>query len=275
MIAELVALRACPVAEEGKVQSFVRRYAQGKADPADAALRRKIAEKLKGDVLLTGSVNTYTETFKDSPPSRRQVNRDPPEFRWGYTTTSAVDLSVTAKLVDVNTGSILWIRKAHGGRNWNRWVDPPYPGEKAEAPKEGWGEYVVQTLPDWAVGAVKGKGRGDPHLPGRKGDPHRDGRKGDPHRDGAGEEGSLKPVVVNIHIQNTQTQQQTQTASAQANASASGGGEAEDLLLLYEMDSDFAKLRDAAIREAVAQLTGDFKGRGGWTPQLQGQSPAK
>jgi hypothetical protein len=237
VVAELVRLKAVPVAEEGQVVDFLRKR---KADLAglseNAALRAQLAQALKADVVLVGSVKTFTESYTEEAPHRRKVKSEPETYEWGFYTEERVTATGTLRLVDAAGGNIRWIQNVTSNRSNRQWHPLGYEAIQVVVPQGGWDPYLDKVRP---AHARRGKGR----KAGRGGDlaEVKDGK-----------------VVVNINIQNNQNQTQTQSPAAASAAPP----------LLYESDSVFQGLRQAAVRDLVAYAVSDFRGRGGWTPGL-------
>jgi hypothetical protein len=272
---QLVALNAAPVFEEGPVSDYLNSLKGNDTDPrSNPTVMKKLAKRFKGDLLMTCNVESYTESIQDQPPQRVMVDYKTKAYKWGYSTVQQVKVTATARLIDVASGNIAWMKQAYGAGQVQNWNDLPYPGEKEYAPGEGWDTWRKRS-----------KDHGDDDHGDRQGD-ERDGKarkdraydrnddqgrqNGDRRDDGrGGYNNGPSNTVVNVTIQNnnTNSQQQNQTANATANADASTGSpSAAPAPLLYQTNATVANLRQAAIARTVGWLTDDFRGHGGWYP---------
>jgi TolB-like protein len=118
----------------------------------DPGARKRLADSLKCDVVMTGSVTAYAEDVVREEPKRIRSSYRRNEYKWGYGDTGGVKLGVTVSLVDVSTGKVLWTRKTEAESHVSRWVDLPWPGEKTDPPVGGWdtmrAENAGETRPD-------------------------------------------------------------------------------------------------------------------------------
>ena len=129
VLAGLYGLNAVPVEKASPVE--------GDPEKDPGALKR-LAEALKCDVIMTGSVTTYTEETVREEPKRIRSSYRRSEYKWGYGDTGGVKLEVTVSLVDTLSGKVLWTRKTEAESHVSRWVDLPWPGEKTDPPAGGW-----------------------------------------------------------------------------------------------------------------------------------------
>ncbi|NIV53970.1 MAG: hypothetical protein GWN53_19220 [Gammaproteobacteria bacterium] len=251
-LARLVQLNAVPVIEGGRVSALVARE---DADPAslqhDAAARAAIARQLESDVLLVGSVTSYSEGLSEGSPRRVKVAFSSDRYRWGFYENRTVQVMASIKLIDTATGRILWVKNAQGSSGRRHWVALPYDGDKESPPSEGWSAYLAARSEvdlGYTSPAADARAKRDRVPPG-----HAKGQSSQP--------------VINIHINNSQSQQQSQTQTARAAASA--GDSAANPALLHRTDPVFSALRANALQRAAAYLVSDFQGRGGWKPGMQ------
>lgn len=250
-LARLVQLSAVPVIEGAPVATLM---AGEGADPAslqqDAAARSAIARQLDSDVVLVGSVTSYSEGLSEGSPRRVKVGFSSDRHQWGYYRSRTVQVMASIRLIDTASGRILWVKNAEGSSGRRHWVELPYDGDEESPPAEGWSAYLAARS-DVDVSATPpaayARGKRDQVPPG-----HAKHQASQP--------------VINIHINNSQSQQQSQTQTARAAASAGGAG--ADAVLLYRRDPVFSALRANALQRAAAYLVSDFQGRGGWKPGM-------
>jgi len=104
----------------------------------DPSVRKRLAEILKCDVIMTGSVYIYVEDVAREEPKRIRSSYHHNEYKWGYGDTGGVKLEATVRLFDAASGKMLWTRKTEAESHVSRWVDLPWPGEKTGPPEAGW-----------------------------------------------------------------------------------------------------------------------------------------
>ena len=120
---EIVNLGALPVIDAVQVAAFLKSIQAKASDvPTDAGLRQNIAQHFKCDLLLTGSAEGYNEFLKDEAPQRADSGQ------WGFYTDRKVVVTNNAKLMDPDSGGILWSRNKNWGASWhNTWNPLPVP----------------------------------------------------------------------------------------------------------------------------------------------------
>lgn len=254
VIGGLVRLQACPIAAQDDVAAQIEKLGLGSEGLADGDLRKRLAQRFECDTIMVGALNSYSESVKEEPPSRLK-QRDG-SFRWGYADVSTVSIDATVKIMDANTGNILWVRKAAGNGATRRWVDLPWPGEKETSPPQGWEELRAQ--------AAKGKSVDTPKDDGKQ--PGKDSSVAAPAASPGGQ-------TINIIIQQqaTQTQQQEQTqAQTQAQSQTASPAETKPVLL-YQSDNNVFRARQDAISRTAQIIMSDYRGAFGWKPVQAGQ----
>jgi TolB-like protein len=128
MTGEVVNVNALPVIQAGQVAAFLKSNHASASDLlTNDKLRKKLGQKFQCDVLLMGSADGYNEFLKDKAPER-VVDDQTGEGKWGFYTNRKVVVNASAKLVDVNTGSLLWTEKNQGYSWYNTWNPLPIPG---------------------------------------------------------------------------------------------------------------------------------------------------
>lgn len=139
----LANLDAVPVVQAAQVAKYLESIG---ADPTmivlDDNIRAKVASRFKVDLLMTGVITSYEETRKEGEPERRVVNSQTGKAEWGINTFRRADLSVTAKLYDPATGSLLWTEKSSGWSYTNEWTELPIPGSLRIPPIAGLDELL-------------------------------------------------------------------------------------------------------------------------------------
>ena len=237
----LVRLNPLPIAEESAVSALISKQKQANmALEQDEKLRQSIVDSFKADTIMYGTISTYTEDVREEDPIRLRTSYKHETYKWGYNNSVAVVVDATVKLVDANTGNVLWVRKARGDGVQRSWHDLAWPGENAAPPAEGWDR-------------LKGKGgpaNTAPTVPGTPAVP------GTAASTGTGQ-------TINIIVQNVNQNTQTQTQSQQQTQTA---GEKAAPKLLYQSDSNVNRARATAINGVVGQVLNDYRGWGGWTP---------
>jgi len=234
----LVRLNPLPIAEESAVSALIAKQKQANmALEQDEKLRQKIVDSFKADTIMYGTVSTYTEDVREEDPVRLRTSYKMDTYKWGYNDAVTVVVEATVKLIDANTGNVLWVRKARGDGIQRSWRDLAWPGDNPAPPAEGWNR-------------LKGKGdaAGAAAIPGTAQAP------AVPASTGTGQ--TINIIVQNVN-QNTQTQSQQQSQSA---------GEKAAPKLLYQSDSNVNRARSTAVNEVVGQVLNDYRGWGGWTP---------
>lgn len=249
--ADLLKLNALPISEGGQVADYLDNLSIDNMNvQSNTSLRKKLSRQFKGDLLMAGTVEGYTESTFDRAPQRILVDFNSKTYKWGYYTVKQVVVTATIKLVDAASGNLVWLKKANGTGSQQLWNDLPYPGDHAEPPAEGWDAWQRH----WNE-----KDRDHAHH-GNWG--QRDhGRDGDQGGDNGNANGK---TVININIQNQNSQQQTQQQQQQQ--SQTNNAAPAQPALLYPSDSTFADLRQSAINNAASWLVDDFRGHYGWYP---------
>jgi len=124
---EIVGLNALPVIDGAQVAVYLKSIKAAASDvPTDSALRQKIAQHFKCDILLVGSAAGYRESLKDTAPEHLpdpQTN----ELKWGFHTNRKVVVNIGAKLMEPNNGGLLWSQKGQGNAWFNSWNPLPIP----------------------------------------------------------------------------------------------------------------------------------------------------
>lgn len=256
LLVGLVRLNAVPVAEQAQVASMIQKLAlhDSGVQQGEAQLRQRIADVFKCDLIMVGTISAYLESVVEEEPKRIKKSYKHKTFKWGYRDTASTNISMTVKLIDATTGNLLWIRKAPGAGKVSRWVDLPWPGEKAAPPAEGWDSLQVKSK--GKKKAKNRKDRGETPPPAK------------PSPAGAAVAGQ-QPITIIINNtqqqQNTQTQTQVQTQQ-QAQAQAQSAAAPSKPKLLYQSDANVFRARQHAINYTVRSILRDFHGRGGWQP---------
>ncbi len=174
LTAQLVGLDATPIYEQGKVSAFLNQLDEENTDPnSNPAVMSQLTKHFNGDLILTGTVESYVESTQVQPPQRVQVALFSKDNKWGFYTVQQVKVSASARLINVANGSIIWVKKAWGNGQNQVWTDINYPGDHTDPPAEGWDSYLR------------------PHHDDHDGDRH-----DQDHRDRNGN------TIVNINIQN-------------------------------------------------------------------------
>jgi hypothetical protein len=127
MVQAVLNLNAVPIIDAGQVAAYLKSIKANAADIAtDEVLRKKVAGHFKCDVLMTGACEGYNEFLKDEAPQRLTNNQTQmPE--WGFFTDRKVAVDTSAKLMDAESGSLVWSQKG-GGYSWNNtWNPLPIP----------------------------------------------------------------------------------------------------------------------------------------------------
>ena len=240
----LVRLNPLPIAEESAVSALIAKQKQANmALEQDEKLRQSIVNSFKADTIMYGTISTYTEDVREEEPVRLRTSYKHDTYKWGYNDAVTVVVDSTVKLIDANTGNILWVRKARGDGIQRSWRDLAWPGENAAPPAEGWSRLKGKGGPAAvATPAVAGA----PQTPGT------------PVSTGSGQ-------TINIIVQNVNQNTQTQTQSQQQTQTQTAGEKAAPQLL-YQTDSNVSRARATAINEVVGQVLNDYRGWGGWTP---------
>lgn len=237
--ADLLKLNALPISERGQVADYLENLSVDNMNvQSNSTLRKKLSKQFKGDLLMTGTVEGYTESTFDRAPQRILADFNSKTYKWGFYTVQQVVVTATLKLVDAASGNLVWLKKASGTGSQQLWNDLPYPGGRAEPPAEGWDAWQRHLNDRDREHAHHGKWNQRDH--GRDGDQDRNGK-----------------TLININIQNNQQQQDQSQADNAAPAQPA---------LLYQSDSTFANLRQAAINNAASWLVDDFRGHYGWYP---------
>jgi len=254
--AGLVRLNAVPVAEDSAVSALIaRQRATNLALEQNDNLRKKIVDSLKADIIMTGVVNTYTEDVREEEPQRIATyhGKDKTTYKWGYNDTVAVNVNATVKLLDANSGNILWVRQASGDGVFRRWKDLAWPGDNAAPPAEGWDQ-------------LKGKGKPMPKEQQKPAatQPQAQNPAGTPVATGGGQ--TINIIVQNVNQQaqgQTQAQEQKQEQKQEQTQTAAAAAPPK---LLYLTDSNVMRARGVAINYTVGTILRDYYGVGGWTP---------
>jgi len=241
---QILRLNALPISEQGEVSRFLAVEAAGNA-AADPNFRKRVALRFNSDLVMEGSVESYTESIEDKDPERMITDSKTGAAKWGYYTVRQVGVAAVAKIFDASTGNLLWEKRSRGNGNQQRWHDLDYPGDKTTPPPGGWGSYQMKAKArEFAL-----ENPGKPFFP--------QGQQVRPPQ--AGNTAPGQPII-NINIQNNNSQQQNQTAIVAAPVKPA---------LLYQTDTVFASLRETAISQCTQWLAGDFRGQWGWTPGVK------
>jgi len=248
----LVRMNPCPIAEESAVSALIaRQRTTNMALEQDEKLRQSIIDSFKADTIMYGTISTYTEDVREEDPVRLKTSYKPDTFKWGYNDAVTVVVESTVKLIDANTGNVLWVRKARGDGIQRSWRDLPWPGENAAPPAEGWNR-------------LKGKGDAASAAPAAAAASATPAAPGAPAAPGSGQ--TINIIVQNVN-QNTQAQAQTQTQTqTQTQQQTQSVAEKAAPKLLYQTDSNVSRARSSAISQTVSQVLNDYRGWGGWTP---------
>lgn len=257
IIGGLVRLNAVPIAEESAVSALIaKQRATNMALEQDDNLRKKIVDSLKADVIMVGAVSSYTEDKREEEPQRLVTNYKNKTYKWGYNDTVTVTTMATVKIIDANTGNILWVRQARGQGLYRRWKDLAWPGENPAPPPDGWDR-------------LKGKGKPAPAAaPAQAQAP-----AGSPTANTGGGQ-TINIIVQNVNQQSqgqTQTQQQEQK---QEQTQVADGKDAAPKLL-YLTDTNVMRARDAAINQVINTVLNDYRGAGGWYPGMTAEEMNK
>ncbi len=123
MTSEIVNLGALPVIDAVQASAFLKSIRAKASDvPTAAGLRQNIAQHFKCDILLVGSAEGYNEFLKDESPQRADNGQ------WGFYTDRKVVVTNNAKMMDPDSGGILWSRNKNWGSSWhNTWNPLPVP----------------------------------------------------------------------------------------------------------------------------------------------------
>lgn len=245
IIGGLVRLNAVPIAEESAVSALIaKQRTTNLALEQDDKLRQKIVDSLKADTLMVGSVNTYTEDMREEEPQRLVTNYKAKTYKWGYNDMVTVTAMATVKVLDANTGNILWVRQARGQGVYRRWKDLAWPGDNPAPPPDGWDRLKGRGKPA-AAEAAKGQAPAG----------------GTPVSTGGGQ-------TINIVINNVNQQSQTQTQQQEQKQEQAAGGAAAAPKLLYTTDTNVMRARDAAVGQVINTVLNDYRGAGGWYPGM-------
>lgn len=244
----LVRLNPLPIAEESAVSAMIAKQKQANMALEDnEKLREAIVNSFKADTIMYGTISTYTEDVREEDPVRLRTSYKNDTYKWGYNDTVQVVMDATIKLIDANTGNILWVRKAHGNGVQRSWKDLAWAGTNPSPPAEGWDK-------------LKGKGGPAAAAPGTAAVPATPAGTAVPAGTGTGQ--TINIIVQNVN-QNTQTQAQTQS---QQQTQTQTAAEKAPPKLLYQTDSKVSRARGVAINSVVSQVLNDYRGWGGWTP---------
>jgi len=128
MVQAVLNLNAVPVIDPGQVAAYLKSIKANAADVfTDEGLRKKVAEHFKCDVIMTGSCEGYNEFLKDEAPQRLPETQYA-EAKWGFYTDRKVVVDTSAKLMDAESGSLVWSNKGNGYSWLNTWNPLPIPG---------------------------------------------------------------------------------------------------------------------------------------------------
>ena len=243
VLAGLVRLNALPIAEESAVSALIAKQKQANlALEENEKLRQTIVDSFKADTIMYGTISTYTEDVREEDPIRLRTSYKHETYKWGYNNAVTVVIEASVKLIDANTGNVLWVKKARGDGIQRSWKDLAWPGENTAPPAEGWDKLKGKGGPAAAPAAAQNAAPA----------------AGVPASTGTGQ--TINIIVQNVN-QNSQIQSQTQ--SQQQTQSA---GEKAAPKLLYQTDSNVSRSRSNAIGQVVGQVLNDYRGWGGWAP---------
>jgi hypothetical protein len=127
MVQAVLNLNAVPVIDAAQVAAYLKSIKANAADVStDEGLRRKIAAKFKCDVMMIGACEGYNEFLKDEAP-QRLANSETGAVEWGFYTDRKVVVDTSAKLMDADSGSLVWTQKGNGYSWFNTWNPLPIP----------------------------------------------------------------------------------------------------------------------------------------------------
>ncbi len=239
VLERVLALNAVTVIPSMEVNDFVTRYHYADFDGSDEQKRDMLAKQFHNDLILSGSVTSYSETISEDQPRRKKIDRKSEEYEWGYYIKRDVTITASIKVIDATSGQLLWIDKAHGNSRNYIWQPLAYSGSNEYPPRHGWEDEKQRA-------AVS-------HNPTQMDNHHRHVNKDNGQ------------TVINVVVNNSNSQSQQAVANASAKNNNSAGYHGD---LYYQTDTIFASMRYDAINRASYRLASAFMGRGGWQPGM-------
>jgi hypothetical protein len=149
-VARVLQLAACQVGDLAQVQSILDQYKRSPASvETDLALRNYLVKATGSDVIFIATVNNYQDSIQEQAPSREVDKKG--QGTWSVYQQKNATTTVSGKLIDAKTGSILWMKSIEGTVGSTKYFNiDSWSGDKTGPPHE-WYPFLCQAIPGYAT----------------------------------------------------------------------------------------------------------------------------